>query len=159
MTRPRVDALIALGSNMGDRRAHIEGALEVIADFPDTRLLRASRPIETPPLGEASQRAYLNAAVLIETRLKPRALLDLLLQIERDHGRVRLAGRRWGARTLDLDLILYDTMVLDTPGLTLPHPRMHERSFVLGPGAQVAPWMRHPVFGATITQLLSVVRA
>lgn len=154
MPRPRVDALIALGSNLGDRRAHVLGALDAIAALPDTRLLRASRLVETPPMGEPNQRAYLNAAALIETRLKPRALLDLLLQIERDHGRVRHAGRRWGARTLDLDLILYDTMVLQTPGLTIPHPRMHERWFVLAPCAQVAPGMRHPVFRAPIAGLL-----
>ena len=161
MRRTRIDALIALGSNLGDRRTHIESALNAIADLPETRLLRSSRLIETAPLagGEPGQGAYLNAAALIETRLKPRALLDLLLQIERDHGRTRTRGRRWSSRTLDLDLILYDSMVLDTPGLTLPHPRMHERRFVLEPSAQIAPWVRHPVTGMTVLQMLGSLRA
>ncbi|MCA9307065.1 MAG: 2-amino-4-hydroxy-6-hydroxymethyldihydropteridine diphosphokinase [Phycisphaerales bacterium] len=161
MRRTRIDALIALGSNLGDRRNHVESALSAIADLPDTRLLRASRLIETAPLagGEPNQRAYLNAAAIVETRLKPRALLDLLLQIERDHGRTRKPGRRWASRTLDLDLVMYDTMVLDTPGLTLPHPRMHERRFVLEPCAQIAPWARHPVTGMTVLQMLGALRA
>ncbi len=159
MRRTRVDACIALGSNVGDRRAHIESAIRAIAALPDSRLLRASTPIETAPQGEPGQRTYLNAAALIETRLPPRALLDLLLQIERDHGRNRAAERRWGPRTLDLDLLLYDALVLDTPGLTLPHPRMHERAFVLAPLHQIAPWARHPVFGLNVTQLLGAVGA
>jgi 2-amino-4-hydroxy-6-hydroxymethyldihydropteridine diphosphokinase len=97
--------------------------------------------------------AYLNAAAILRCRLEPRALLDEMLAIEASHGRDRRREERWGPRRLDLDLLLYEDLVLDEPGLTVPHPRLHERSFALGPLAQIAAQTVHPVLGLTIEQL------
>lgn len=156
-------ACVALGSNLGDRSAHISAGFLSLAALPYSRFLARSSVIQTAPLilpGSPEQPAYLNAAVLIETRLSPRALLDALLEIELAAGRDRSnshAGGRWGPRTLDLDLLLFGDAIIREPGLTVPHPHMHERRFVLAPLAQIAPALRHPALRRSVTELLEAL--
>lgn len=146
-------ALVALGSNLGDRASLLQGAVDALAAAPGVRLLSHSAWIETAPVGgPAGQQPFLNGAALLETRLEPEALHALLLEIERRAGRQR--SQRWGPRTLDLDLLLYDECVLQTAELQIPHPRLALRRFVLLPACQIAPQMRHPQIGWTISQLL-----
>lgn len=120
-------AFIALGSNLGDRAAHLSFARERIADLPATRLLVASDVEETAPLGGLSQPPYLNQMIAVETALSPHALLASLLEIEAARGRVR--GLRWSSRTLDLDIVLYGNVRLSAADLTLPHPGLSDREF------------------------------
>ena len=152
--RPATEVAIALGSNLGDRRAHLEWAFDRLrqhlSDF------RASSIVETEPVDvPGPQPSYLNAAVVGRTELEPGPLLDLLLSIEREHGRERPAPR--APRTLDLDLILYGDRIVELSGLNVPHPRFRDRRFVLQPLAQIAPQMRDPVTGRTVTELLSAL--
>jgi 2-amino-4-hydroxy-6-hydroxymethyldihydropteridine diphosphokinase len=132
-------AAIALGSNLGDRAGHISSALRALGDLPGTSLVACSSLYETAPVGPVPQGPFLNAAAVLSTSLTPRELLSALQSIERLRGRDRSSGQRWGPRTLDLDLLVYGQTVLDEPGLTLPHPRLHERAFVLVPLAEIAP--------------------
>jgi len=147
-------AAIGLGSNLGDRRATLKSALARLNSGPLT-LLAASPLIETAAVGGPPQPDFLNAAALVQTALEPFELLELLLSIEAEHGRVR--GVANGPRTLDLDLLLFDQLVLDRPGLTLPHPRMHLRRFVLEPLAAIAPEWVHPVLGRSAAELLAAL--
>ena len=127
---------IALGSNLGDRMAHIRTALTELAEEGDIRVLRCSSLHETEPVGgPAGQRRFLNAAAELATELPPQTLLGRMLAIEARHGRVRTV--RNGARTLDLDLLLYRDCRVDEPDLTVPHPRMWERAFVVQPLAEI----------------------
>jgi 2-amino-4-hydroxy-6-hydroxymethyldihydropteridine diphosphokinase len=152
MTQP-ASACIGIGSNLGDRCAIITSALAAFADVPGVEVLAVSGVIETDPVGPPGQGKYLNAAAVLRTTLSPRALLDAMLAIEKAHGRERLAGQRWGPRRLDLDLLLYDDRVMSEAGVSVPHPRMHERLFVLEPLAEIAPDLVHPVLCQSIRSL------
>lgn len=134
---PRVTAFIGLGSNLDDPPARIRRALQALAALPGTRLVRQSSLYRNPPSGYRDQPDFVNAVAQIETSLEPRELLGELLAIERAHGRVRDLPN--GPRTLDLDLLLYGERALREPGLTIPHPRMLGRAFVLTPLAEIAP--------------------
>src|SRR5882757_7518869 len=133
------DVLIALGGNVGDVRTTFRKAISNICGMTQAALLARSSDYSTPPWGEAQQETFINACIEIETSLDPHALLFTLHKIEAKFGRDRANERRWGPRTLDLDLIAYDGVTLDKPELTLPHPRLFERAFVLVPLAEIAP--------------------
>ncbi len=140
MTREAVVCAVALGSNLGDRRGHLELAVREIAELGDVRVLCVSRWIETNPIGGPKDQAqYLNGALLLETSRPPRELLAELQAVERAHGRRRTAGVRNEPRTLDLDLLTYGARQIAEPDLTIPHPRLEERWFVLAPLAEIAP--------------------
>ena len=126
---PTEVADIALGSNLGDREAHLAGARAAIAALPGTRLLAASRVEETAPVGAAGQGPYLNQMVRVDTSLAPLALLDALLAVERAAGRTRDPAVRWGPRTLDCDIVRYGARVVRTERLTLPHPQLAHRDW------------------------------
>jgi len=144
-------AFIGLGANAGDRETNIRRALALIGETGAGRLVRVSGLIETEPVGgPAGQRPYLNGAVEIETDLQPQDLLTALKDIEKRVGRVE--RQRWGPREVDLDILLYDDLVLDSAALRIPHPRMLERRFVLGPLAEIAKGVIHPISGRTIGQ-------
>ena len=145
--------LLGLGSNVGDREATLDAALAQIDALPDVRLKRRSewhrfRPLGGPP----DQAEFINAAAVVETSVPPLTLLDELQDIELRHGRQR--GERWAPRTLDIDVLLYGNEVSEHQMLTLPHPRMSFRRFVLQPAAEVAPRMLHPVIGWPVERLL-----
>jgi 2-amino-4-hydroxy-6-hydroxymethyldihydropteridine diphosphokinase len=133
-----VRAFVGLGSNLGDREGTIARAVELLSAAAGVEVVAVSQLRETEPWGPVEQPAYLNGAVQLETELSPRALLDVLLAVEQALGRDR-TGERWGPRTIDLDLLLYDDVEVDAPGLTVPHPRLHERRFALEPLAELAP--------------------
>ncbi|MFN0133271.1 MAG: 2-amino-4-hydroxy-6-hydroxymethyldihydropteridine diphosphokinase [Phycisphaerales bacterium] len=157
MDDPCCRAFIALGSNLGDRRALINAAFADLASLPGTVIIRRSSIIETDPIGGVATGPFLNAVIEVSTLLSPRALLDSLLAIERAHGRDRLRERRWGSRTLDLDLLLYGPWTIDEPGLTVPHPRLHERWFVLAPFAEIAADVVVPGIGRSIGDLFAAL--
>ena len=147
---------IGLGSNMGDRRAYLRTAVIAVARLGGVEVLATSPVVETDPVGgPAGQGKYLNAAVEVETEIPPPELLRRLLAIEDSLGRER--AERWGPRTIDLDILLYGDEVIETDELTVPHPRMHERRFVLEPLAAIAPGARHPVTGKTAAGMLAEV--
>jgi 2-amino-4-hydroxy-6-hydroxymethyldihydropteridine diphosphokinase len=141
-----VRAYIGLGANLGDPARQLRAALDGIARLPMSRMLRASSLYRSPPMGPADQPPYCNAVCEIETALAPRELLDGLLALERAAGRTR-GGDRWGPRTLDLDILHIEQVVLDEPRLHLPHPGLRQRRFVLIPLAALAPDLHIPGMG------------
>ena len=151
-------AFIGIGSNLGDRQAHLAMARAELAALPRTTLAAFSPVYETAPLGPVGQGAFLNAAARLETELDPYDLLDALQAIEAKAGREPPEKRRkWGPRVLDLDILLYDNRVVSGDDLVIPHPMMHERWFVLRPLADLAPRLVHPVLEMTIGDLLLYV--
>jgi 2-amino-4-hydroxy-6-hydroxymethyldihydropteridine diphosphokinase len=144
---------IALGTNLGERLANLRAA---IAAFPpDLQKLDESPVYETEPWGYADQPPFLNMILRVATELSPHHLLDHLKGIESTLGRV--SSFRNGPRLIDLDILFYDDIILETPALAIPHPRLHKRAFVLIPLAQIAPGLVHPVFGLSVAQLLETV--
>jgi len=137
-------AYVGLGSNLGDREGTLRAALDTLAADPAVEVAAVSTLVETDPVGYLDQPRFLNGVAALETELAPRALLDLLLDVERRFGRLRQGVPRGGPRTLDLDLLLYDGAEIDEPGLRIPHPRLQERPFVLGPLAELAPGLEVP---------------
>jgi len=135
-------AFVGLGANLGDREGTIAEAVRLLGERDGVRLLAVSTLRETDPVGVVDQPRFLNGAALLETELAPRELLDALLAVEHELGRVR--DERWGPRTIDLDLLVYGEIELDEPGLTVPHPRLHERRFALEPLAELDPGLRIP---------------
>jgi 2-amino-4-hydroxy-6-hydroxymethyldihydropteridine diphosphokinase len=133
------DVLIALGGNVGDVRATFQKAIGNICGMTQAVLLARSSDYATPPWGDEQQARFINACIEIETSLDPHALLFTLHRIEQKFGRDRAKEKHWGPRTLDLDLIAYDDILIERPELTLPHPRLFERAFVLVPLAEIVP--------------------
>lgn len=149
----RITTYIALGANLGDRAGNIAAALDRLRADPASEVGDVSSLLANPAVGgPAGSPAFLNGAARIDTSLSPRALLDLLLSIERSLGRVRRT--RWEPRAIDLDLILYGDRIIDEPDLSVPHPLMHQRLFVLEPLVEIAPTVIHPRLGVSMAELL-----
>lgn len=155
---PATIAFVGLGGNVGDAAATLREALAALDGLPETRVLRASPLYRTPAWGHVDQPDFINAVAKLETGLDPRALLDALLDVERQFGRDRQEDdTRWGPRTLDLDLLLFGEAVIDEPGLRVPHPHLHERAFALVPLAAIAPGATIPGHGTVRSALAAVV--
>lgn len=142
---------IAAGSNLGDRRNYLDQARLALSKTPGVRFLRTSKTYETDPVGGPAQGKYLNAVWEIETELAPELLLKMLLSIEKQLGRIR--SELNGPRTIDLDILFYGSEVIDKPGLRIPHPRLHTRSFVLQPLMDLCPDFIHPQLHQTVRML------
>jgi 2-amino-4-hydroxy-6-hydroxymethyldihydropteridine diphosphokinase len=153
MRAGRAEALIALGGNVGDARDILDRAVAAFCDGDMVRLLARSSDYRTPPWGVEDQPPFINACLAVSTTLAPRNLLARALEVERAFGRDRTHERRWGPRPLDIDLVAYDDVTLEGPDLTLPHPRLLERAFVLVPLAEIAPDRR--ISGVRIADALA----
>jgi 2-amino-4-hydroxy-6-hydroxymethyldihydropteridine diphosphokinase len=143
---------VGIGSNLGDRKENFLEAIERLKKLPDTRVVKESSLYESQPL-EDGQRWYVNAAVQIETGFKPDMLLQKFKNIERAMGRKKVK-KRWGSRIIDLDILLYEALIVKKKDLKIPHPEMQNRKFVLVPLSEIAPQVIHPVLGVTISELL-----
>ncbi len=139
-----------LGTNLGDRRKNLDAAVQALA--PQVRVTGLSKVYETPAWGYEDQPLFLNAAVRAETELSPQDLLLFVKDLERKLGRTE--SFRWGPRLIDIDILFYDDLVVKTAGLVIPHPRLHERAFVLVPLRDLKPDLAHPTLGKTVQQML-----
>ena len=148
---------IALGSNIGDSETYLNEAVEKIGQIPTCTVEKVSSYLVTEPYGVTDQPDFLNACLKMRTLLYPEELLKELNRIEKEAGRERII--HWGPRTLDLDILLYDDIVLEEDDLCIPHVEMHKRSFVLEPLAEIAPYKRHPVYGKTVREMLEEIQA
>lgn len=144
-------AYLALGSSMGDKSAYLQQAVREIDALTGCQVIKVSELIATAPYGGAAENEFLNGAMKIRTLLTPQELLEEIHQIESGAGRERMI--HWGDRTLDIDILLYDDLVLDSEELQIPHAEMHKRDFVLVPMVQIAPYVRHPLSGKTMKEL------
>jgi 2-amino-4-hydroxy-6-hydroxymethyldihydropteridine diphosphokinase len=152
-TQHPITAYIAVGSNLGDRRANIKNAVQMLSEVPGIHLGRVSKLLDNPAVGmEDDAPPFLNGAIEIETSLGSHALLHELLKIERALGREK--REKWSPRTIDLDLLLYGDQIISSQELLVPHPLMHERRFVLEPLAEIAPRVVHPTLQMTVEGLL-----
>ncbi|MDD5986754.1 MAG: 2-amino-4-hydroxy-6-hydroxymethyldihydropteridine diphosphokinase [Eubacteriales bacterium] len=149
-------AALSIGSNMGDRRAHIEEALRQLAQRAGT-LEAVSEFVETAPYGYTAQDDFLNGAVILDTNLQPHDLLSVIHDIEENLHRVRII--HWGPRTIDIDIVLFDDKIVEEDDLTIPHCDFRHRDFVLRPLAEIAPNWRDPVTGKTVAALLEALEA
>lgn len=158
LDRRPAQAFVGLGANIGDAAATLKAAIHRLMTVPRSRVVSASRLYRTPAWGQENQADFVNAVVAIETALPPRALLDELLTIERDFGRVRAADGtdRWGPRILDLDILLYGGREIDEPGLRVPHPYLHERAFALVPLLDLVSDIEIPSRGSARRALMQV---
>ena len=147
---------LSVGSNLGDRKAHIESAVSRLADDRKIKEVQCSGRIETKPYGYTEQPDFLNGAIALKTLYTPEELLELIHEIEKLGNRTREI--HWGPRTIDLDILTYEDQVIQSETLTIPHPEYHKRSFVLKPLAELTPWLRHPVLGLTTIQLLQQIQ-
>ena len=143
---------LGMGSNMGDKKAYLDGATEALNKVKGCQVEKVSEYLVTEPYGGVEQDDFLNACAQIKTLLSPEELLDVLHEIEKEAHRERIV--RWGPRTLDLDILLYDDVVMETDDLIIPHIEMELRDFVLKPLSEIAPNLRHPVSKKTVTQML-----
>lgn len=151
ITRAWHEVYLALGSNLGDKRAYLQGAIEGLELDNKTKVERVAKFIATAPYGVLDQPDFLNGAVKIRTLHSPKSLLSLCQSLENKAGREK--KRHWGERTLDVDILLYDDLIFSTDALSIPHKELHLRDFVLTPLAEIAPYVVHPVEKATILQL------
>jgi 2-amino-4-hydroxy-6-hydroxymethyldihydropteridine diphosphokinase len=158
-------AFIGLGTNLGDRAANYREAVQRIAALPTTRVTRQSSIYETEPVGDIKG-AFINGVVEVETELAPDAMMRRLLGIERVMGRKRVRGKKpassrakYRPRIIDLDLLFFDNEIIDTRTLKVPHPRLHERRFVLAPMSELAPALIHPKLNASISELLAALKS
>lgn len=149
-------AYIGLGSNIGDKTGNLKKAIDELGRVSGNKVLAVSSFYKTEPVGEVEQDWFINAVVKIETGLIPRELLKTLLDIERNLGRIREI--KWGPRIIDLDILLYDDLVIEEEGLAVPHPHLHERGFALTPLAEIAPGYVHPRLKKSISEILSVFK-
>jgi len=151
-----VRAYVALGSNLGERKANMKRAVEMLGRRDGIEIVQVSPFIETKPVGgPPGQFRYLNSVAALDTTLQPRELLAACMEVESQLGRAREV--RWGPRTIDMDILLYGDEVVSEPDLEIPHPRMHERIFVLMPLTEIAPSVRHPRLGKTARELLDML--
>ena len=147
----RHHAYIGFGSNLGDRLENCRNAIGALAALPPCSLLKTSSFYETSPVGLVDQPAFINGVVLLETDEDAHWLLRQMLEIEKTFGRIR--NLKWGPRSIDLDLLFFDDQIINTPELSVPHPSLHERRFVLEPLNEVAPDFRHPSLGKSVADL------
>lgn len=145
--------LLSLGSNIGNARLNLEIACVHLATMERTELVAKSTVLITPPWGKTDQPEFLNMAVLLDSRLNVAQLMQNILSVEKLMGRVR--EEKWGPRLIDIDIILYGDEIVSSPEVTVPHPHMHERRFVLEPAADIAGFMMHPVLKKTVNELLA----
>jgi 2-amino-4-hydroxy-6-hydroxymethyldihydropteridine diphosphokinase len=144
---------VGLGSNLGDRKANIREAEARLAELPDTRIVKASSLYESEPHGNAKT-WFINTVVELETEFEPEELLKKTIAIEQAMGRKRVAGKKWGSRIIDIDLLLMDNQTVNKRNLKIPHPEMHKRRFVMMPLAELAPHLTHPHLGVSMSEIL-----